>query len=149
GQNLLTVRAAAAPTGTTVVLALADGARAGAAVTLEPPSALPAATLPSLPELVRAAQTTGGTAQAAVAAVVPQPGTTLGRTMLFYRAALQSGDVKSWIGEPARAALTRAGRSGSLDKVAGELKQAAEEATRTGQAGEWRAQTIPLNSGTA
>jgi hypothetical protein len=152
GQNLLTVRAAAVPTGSTLVLALADApGAAAAAADLAPPAALPAATLPSLPELMRAAQSVGGAAQAAVNAVVPQPGPALAAQAVFYLAALQGGDIRSWIGEPARAGLTRAGRGAALEKVGNELKQASDSETtsRSANAGEWRAQTIPLNPGPA
>jgi hypothetical protein len=148
GQSLLTLRTASAPTGSTLVLQLAD---AGAAAATESTvSGQAAAPLPSLPELVRAAQTIGGAAQAAVTAAVPQPGPALAAQMLFFVSALQRGDLRLWMGDAARGALERAGRGAAVTKLAGELKRASDDAApRSDGAGEWRGQTIPLSDGGA
>ena len=146
GQTLLTLRAASVPTGSTLVLQLAAAPRAAP----PPLPGLPAAALPSLSELVRAAQTVGGAAQTAMTAVVPQPGPTLASQILFYLTAVNRGDLRSWIGDAARTALDRAGRGATLGKLSSELKQASDSTTRSSGAGEWRAQPpIPMSDGAA
>lgn len=146
GQTLLTLRAASVPTGSTLVLQLAAAPRAAP----PPLPGLPATALPSLSELVRAAQTVGGAAQTAMTAVVPQPGPTLASQILFYLTAVNRGDLRSWIGDAARTALDRAGRGATLGKLSSELKQASDSTTRSSGAGEWRAQPpIPMSDGAA
>jgi hypothetical protein len=145
-----TVRAAPIEPGSTLVLELAGRQSAGLAPVLpETQAAMP---LASVAELVAAAQATGGAAQAAVSAVMPQPGPALAAQMAMFLSALQSGDLRTWIGEPARTALDRAGRTNTVSKVEGDLKRAAAAARDTdapdpaNAAGTWRAQTIPFSN---
>lgn len=144
GQNLLTLRAGPLQTGSQVVLQVA-----GTPVSASPISGLLdpvlSASLPSLPELMVAAQSTGGAAQAAMAAVMPQPGPALAGQMAFYLSALQTGDIKAWIGETARTALDRAGRAGALEKVDGELKRTSAAVDRDVPTTGWRNQPIPFS----
>lgn len=143
GQEVLTLRGASVPPGSTVELAVA-GLRPSA--TLPDGPVASSSPLPALPELVAAAQAAGGPAHAALAAVVPQPGPSLAGQLLFFLSALQlGGDLRSWIGEPARAALDRAGRGGPLARLGRELKESADSSARTAASGEWRAFTMPLS----
>jgi hypothetical protein len=82
--------------------------------------------------------------------VVPQPGPALAGQMAFYLSALQSGDIKAWLGESARTALDRAGRGATVSKIDGELKRAAAGIDRPeAEAAGWRGQAIPINNGAA
>lgn len=143
GQEVLTLRGASVAPGSTVELAVA-GLRPTA--TIAEQTVGPQSPLPSLPELVAAAQTVGGAAHAALAAAVPQPGPALAGQLLFFLSALQlGGDLRSWIGEPARTTLDRGGRSGPLARLGSELKESAEQSARSASGSEWRAFTMPLS----
>jgi hypothetical protein len=80
---------------------------------------------------------------------VPQAGPALAGQMALFLSALQTGNLRNWIGEPARAALERAGRGAALSKVDGELKSASATLARSAAAGDWRSQGIPFNNGSA
>ncbi|MBV8168470.1 MAG: hypothetical protein JO021_16870, partial [Alphaproteobacteria bacterium] len=150
GQDLLTVRAAPIEPGSTLMLELAGRRPAMLAPGL--PETQAATPLASVAELAAAAQATGGAAQAAISAVMPQPGPALAAQMAMFLSALQTGDLRAWIGEPARAALDRAGRTTTVSKVEGDLKRAAAAAREAdapdpaNAAGTWRAQTIPFSN---
>jgi hypothetical protein len=151
GQTLLTARAASAEPGSRLVLELAS-ARAAALESTAPsaPDPMLRSSLPSLPAVVAAAQVIGGPAQAALAALVPTPGPALAGQMAFFLSALQSGDLRAWIGDPARAALDRAGNGRAVSKLGNELKQASNAIDRDAAAsGGWRGQMIPLSNGGA
>jgi hypothetical protein len=67
----------------------------------------------------------------------------LGASILFFVAAIRSGDVQSWLGEKAVDALKRSGKSSLLGRISSELS-GLSQMNKENLSGEWRAISIPL-----
>ncbi len=67
----------------------------------------------------------------------------LGASILFFVAAMHSGDIQSWFGEKAIDALKRSGKGSLLGKVSNELS-GLSQINKEKVSGEWRALSIPL-----
>ena len=81
-------------------------------------------------------------AQRLMQSVLPQPGPHLALAMLFFMSALQSGNLRGWLGEQATQALARERRP-LLERLVDDFMQMQRLATDTSSS-EWRAHLIPL-----
>ncbi len=67
----------------------------------------------------------------------------LGAGILFFVAAMRSGDVQSWLGDKAVEVLKRSGKGSLPARLGGELSSLAKM-SKENISGEWRALSIPL-----
>ena len=67
----------------------------------------------------------------------------LGTSVLFFVAAMRSGDVQGWLGDKAIDALKRAGKTDILGRLGREITAMARMNTDT-ISGDWRAMSLPL-----
>ena len=74
--------------------------------------------------------------------VLPQPGPHLALAMLYFMSALQSGNLRSWIGEQAAQVLER-DRRPLLERLVDDFMQMQRLATDS-TTSEWRTHLIPL-----
>jgi hypothetical protein len=85
--------------------------------------------------------------------VLPAPTQRLGPTLLFFMAALNLGDARSWLGQAAVSALEKAGRQDLLRRLGGEfsrIRGAGEEPfSRDPGSSEWRPTVFPFLDGNA
>jgi len=90
------------------------------------------------------AQTSAHAAQA-FSAALPSASTPaqLGASVLFFVAALRSGDLQSWLGEKAIDALKRSGKISQLGRLGDELSGLSRMNEKP-VSGDWRALSIPL-----
>ncbi len=106
-------------------------------------------TYPSLPALVAAAQAAGGQTEQAVLAMVPRLGPQLAASMMIFASGASKGDLRTLVGDQARANLEKSGRGRSaLAGAAHEFEAAGEEA-RGSSGADWRAITLPVMTGGA
>ncbi len=78
-----------------------------------------------------------------VRSVIPQAGTQLAATLLFFLAATRGGDIRGWMGDRVASRLDESGRADLLPKLSAELATTTRPAPDP-SSGEWRSQTIPL-----
>ncbi len=143
------------PPGTWVRAELPPGAlaAAGAARSAEAPVSL--GTLghswPALEEALRALVELGGPAAgsaalpSAVQQAIPQPGSQLTSTILFFLSALSGGKIADWLGSQAVQTLKDAGREALLGRLGQDFGQMGRLAE--GASGDWRLFFIPLLDG--
>lgn len=144
GAGLITLEGVAAPPNSALILAPA--ALRGQAATTPAPvaNAALATALPGVNDLINAANATGGSAQAAMQAILPRLGPQMAAGMVFFMRAIRTGDLNEWLGKDARTAIERSGRASSVKKAAADLEQAA----RTNEtSGEWSSYPIPMGVG--
>jgi len=113
-----------------------------------------AATWPVLDEVMETLAATdpalaAQTALRALPAATPR----LGPTLLFFAAALNLGDARTWLGQTASAALEKAGRHDLLRRLGSDfsrIRRASEEpTTREPASSEWRPTVFPFLDGGA
>ena len=86
-------------------------------------------------------------AQTLLQTAIPQPGQQLAGALLFFMAALRSGDVRGWMGDQAARALSgRDGRSPLLSRLNDDMGQMVRSGTDSA-GNEWRGFYIPLFDG--
>jgi hypothetical protein len=149
GVITLNVRAEL-PVGSTVTLEVLGEAPPAPAPTTAAGAPAPLVSLsrqwPTLDETIQALrQIDPQLAQTVVRTILPPPGPHLTSGMLFFMAALKSGDVRAWIGEPAVRALEGAGKGRLLGKLSDEFKELGRG--RDVSEGEWRGFFLPVNDG--
>lgn len=101
------------------------------------------------PALRDAIQTLGAEspaiAQQTVATAIPHVGPTLAAGLLFFIAALRSGNLQQWLGDPAAQSLTRNGHAPLLNRLADDTANLARMADP--QPNGWQTLLIPLFDG--
>ena len=150
----LEVRTALLP-GTWVRAELPPGALAAAGATRAAEAPVSLGTLghswPALEEALRALAELGGPATGGIALpgavqqAIPQPGSQLTSTILFFLSALKGGDITNWLGKPAVQSLKKAGREALLSRLSQDFGQMGRLAE--GASGDWRQFFIPLLDG--
>lgn len=106
-------------------------------------------TYPSLPALVAAAQLAGGATEQAVLAMLPRLGPQLAASMMIFASGASKGDLRTLVGDHARATLEKTGRGRSALAGAVQEFEAASEEARGGGGADWRAITLPVMTGGA
>jgi hypothetical protein len=142
GNGLLSLSTPPLPPQTQVALLLTPVAPAAVR-----PAAAEFPVYPSLPPLMEAAQAAGGTAAAAVAAALPKLGPKLAAELMIMTSALTKGDIRTIIGDQARRDFEKAGKSKAVADFGRDVSEGSREASRSA-AGDWRAITLPLQTGT-
>lgn len=108
-------------------------------------------TWPALDEALHALEASNpNLAQQVSSTTLPQPGSQLTSTILFFLSALRGGDVAGWLGEPALRAIQRA-RPDVIQRLAEDFRMLGGDdenrpVVRTAGA-DWRAALIPLHDG--
>lgn len=81
-------------------------------------------------------------AQNAISQAIPQPGTPMTNSLLFFIAALRAGDLRGWLGQDASRLVEREGLLGRMADEFGIMQRLASEPS--GQ--DWRLYLLPLLS---
>lgn len=100
----------------------------------------------SWPALKEAIEVIGSTPANPAMAQMPltaEPGPRMASTMLFFMAALKSGDVSAWLGDQHGDDLTQSGRSALIGQLAEEFSVMSRHANET-QPGTWQALVFPV-----
>lgn len=100
----------------------------------------------NLKQVLEALQQSDPRAAQALAAKLPGPNTMLVNNLVGFMGAAALGDARAWLGPSTTKALEKAGKSGLIDKLDGDLKSLGRMAQET-QAGDWRAQVVPFYDG--
>ena len=118
---------------------------ASIASAIHDPSLLMPGKWPVIEEVQQSLAQTGMQTAQAFNAALPSPSlpTQFGAGVLFFVAALRSGDVQSWLGEKAVDTLKRAGKTSLLGRLGRELSGLGQM-NKEPVSGEWRALSIPL-----
>jgi hypothetical protein len=106
-------------------------------------------TYPSLPALIAAAQQIGGPTEQAIRAMMPQIGPQLAASLMVFASGAAKGDVRTLVGDPARASLERSARGRAALQGLTQEFEAAEDEARGTPAADWRAITLPVMTGGA
>lgn len=152
GQGTLILQAAAGiPPGSTLVFGVVETPPILAAQTTlaaQAQAAMEGNKLnPAMPKLEQALQLLGKTDPQAFQTLMngmPKMNGQFPASALFFMQALQTGDIKNWLGDKGIQALRRAGPAGAklLDELAAEFKGAADR-TQAAKPGDWRITTLP------
>lgn len=112
---------------------------------LPPPIGLPAIapTWPALQESLNVLQQTAPQVAQAVQNSLPSPSPRMVSTALFFLAALKMGGIDSWLGDKNLDALKNSGKSGLVDRLAGDFGRISSQASET-LSGQWKAITLPM-----
>jgi hypothetical protein len=154
GSAILSLEAGPLPPGSQVQLvaqlnapAATPNTLATSAQTQPPLQSFP--TYPSLPALIAAAQQIGGPTEQAIRAMLPQIGPQLAASLMVFASGAAKGDVRTLVGDSARASLERSARGrAALQGLTQEFEVAEDEARGT-PAADWRAITLPVMTGGA
>ncbi|MFY7779421.1 MAG: hypothetical protein ACOVQ8_14105 [Elstera sp.] len=106
-------------------------------------------TYPSLPALIAAAQQIGGPTEQAIRAMLPQIGPQLAASLMVFASGAAKGDVRTLVGDSARASLERSARGRAALQGLTQEFEAAEDEARGTPAADWRAITLPVMTGGA
>lgn len=152
GTAVLSLESAPLPPGTQVQLVPQLGAALPAAATAQQAPAAPLQsfpTYPSLPAMIAAAQQTGGQTEQAIMAMLPRLGPQLAASLMVFASGAAKGDLRTLVGDSARASLEKTGRGrAALAGATQEFEAAGEEARGTSGT-EWRSITLPVMTGGA
>lgn len=131
-----------APVGTTLLLTV-EPAKAPTLQVLTAPDAPNFANLQSV--LSNLAQINPQVAQQVLANHIPQATMALPGALLFFLSAIKQSNVRTWLGDDAVDALTRAGKFELINKLAQDLAKMGESASDP-VVGEWKSYPIPLQT---
>lgn len=154
GSAILSLEAGPLPPGSQVQLVAQLNAPAATPNTLATPAqAQPPLqsfpTYPSLPALIAAAQQIGGPTEQAIRAMLPQIGPQLAASLMVFASGAAKGDVRTLVGDSARAALERSARGRAAIQGLTQEFEAAEDEAHGTPAADWRAITLPVMTGGA
>lgn len=99
---------------------------------------------PALEETLQSLAHAAPQAAAALRASLPSPSQQLPATALFFLAALKSGVLENWVGEPTLSVLKQTGRQSLADLLRGDFSRIGRQSGET-ISGDWRVFSLPLN----
>jgi len=113
----------------------------------KPPAATPQTNWPALDEAMETLRQTDPAAAQQLTQRLPEIGPRLGPTLIAMTAAIQSGNVRGWLGEGPSKALERAGRKDLLSSIKSDLGGMTSAASLPAAGGEWMSMMVPMMFG--
>lgn len=144
-ENIITATAPAAPSAAPATMSVATPPAPPPAMPYALPVSLPAQHWPVFEELLQTLQQASPQLTQAVSTTIPSPANpgAMAPAILFFVAALRSGDIQSWLGDKTLDILRKSGKGDLTGRLARDVSSLSRPATEPA-AQDWRMLSLPL-----